>query len=132
MIHEQIEKWVMSEPSVEEAERKLDKAGVPSLRVRSLVELANDDEQIKAREMMPRVYQPFIGSMKMYGSPLKLSETPAGIRGYGPFLGEHNRDVLGGFLGYSGKDIDTFYQEDILFHEEAVNRLPEELEKINK
>jgi CoA:oxalate CoA-transferase len=132
MIHEQIEKWLMSEPSVEEAERKLDEAGVPSLRVRSLVELANDDEQIKAREMMPRVYQPFIGPMMMYGSPFKLSETPAGIRGYGPFLGEHNRQVLNDELGYTEEQIEALYNEDILYHEEAVERLPEELEKNGK
>ena len=82
----------MSQSSVEEAERLLDKAGVPSLRVRGLVELATDDEQIKAREMMPKINQPFIGPMMMYGSPLKMSESPCGIRGYGPLLGEHNKE----------------------------------------
>jgi len=109
-----------------------DEAGVPSLRVRSLVELANDDQQIKAREMMPRVYQPFIGPMMMYGSPLKMSKTPSGIRGYAPFLGEHNREVLHETLGYTGEQIAALYTEDILYHEEAVEKLPEELEKNGK
>jgi CoA:oxalate CoA-transferase len=132
MIHEALEKWVMSQPSVEEAERLLDEAGVPSLRVRGLVELATEDPQIEAREMMPKVHQPFIGPMMMYGSPFKMSETPCGIRGYGPLLGEHNRQVLKDVLDHSDEYIDTLYKEDVLYHEDGVDRLPEELAKIEK
>ncbi len=132
LIHEALEKWVMSLPSVEEAERRLEEAGVPCLRVRGLVELATQDPQIKAREMMPRVFQPFIGPMMMYGCPLKLSETPGCIRGYAPMLGEHNRDLLKNLLGRSEESIDQLYQEDVLYHEEAVDRLPEEIAKMNQ
>lgn len=128
MIHKAIADWVMSQPSVEEAERKLDEVGVPSLRVRGLVELATKDPHIQAREMMPRVNQPFLGPMLMYGSPFKLSETPSGIRGYAPFLGQHNREVLKNVLGHTDAYVDTLYNEDILYHEKAVDRLPEELE----
>lgn len=129
-IHEAVEKWVMSMPSVAEAEKKLEEAGVPCIRVRGLVELATTDPQIEAREMMPKIHQPFIGPMMMYGSPLKLSESPCGIRGYGPLLGEHNRDVLKQSLGHSDEYIDALYSEDTLFHEEGVDRLPEELKKM--
>ena len=132
MIHEALEKWIMSLPSVEEAEKLLDKAGVPSLRVRGLVELATVDPQVKAREMMPKINQPFIGPMMMYGSPLKMTESPCGIRGYGPLLGEHNNSVLNEVLGHSDEYIDTLYKEDVLYHEEGVDRLPEELKKIEQ
>ncbi len=132
VIHEALQEWVMSLSSVEEAERLLDKAGIPSLRVRGLMELATVDPQIKAREMMPRVYQPFIGSMMMYGSPLKMSESPCGIRNYSPMLGEHNTEVLKGMLGLSDERIETLYQEDVLFHEEAVDKLPDELNQMKK
>lgn len=129
-IHEQVEKWVMTQESVEEAEKKLEEAGVPCLRVRGIIELADEDPQIKAREMMPRIYQPFIGPMKMYGSPLKMTETPGCVRGYAPFLGQHNKEVLLDMLGYSEERIETLYKEDILFHEPAVERLPEELARM--
>ena len=129
VIHEAVERWVMSLPSVEEAERLLDEAGVPSLRVRGLVELATEDPQVEAREMMPRVYQPFVGEMFMYGCPLKMSETPCGIRGYGPFLGEHNREILKDFLGQTNEYIDTLYEENVLYKEKAVERLADELNK---
>jgi CoA:oxalate CoA-transferase len=131
-LHKELEKWVMSLPSVEEAERTLDEAGIPCMRVRTLVELATKDPQIKSREMISRVYQPFIGSMMMYGSPLKLSETPACIRGYAPLLGEHNREVLKNMLGRSDEYINKLYQEGVLYHEEAVDRLPAELVKMEQ
>jgi crotonobetainyl-CoA:carnitine CoA-transferase CaiB-like acyl-CoA transferase len=69
--------------------------------------------------------------MKMYGSPLKFSETPAGVRGYGPFLGEHNRQILSTVLGYNEAKIDALYQEEVLYHAPEVERLPEELKKNN-
>jgi CoA:oxalate CoA-transferase len=123
IIHEALEEWVMSLDSVEEAERLLEAAEVPCLRVRDIVELATVDPQIKAREMIVTVDQPFLGPMKMYGSPLKFSETPSGIRGYAPFLGEHNDDVLMKTLGMSKEEIKALYTEDVLYHEPAVDRL---------
>ena len=61
-IHEQLSKWVMTLPSVEECEKMLDEAGVPCIRCRSLKELADSDPQIKAREMMvemlPALHRP--------------------------------------------------------------------------
>jgi crotonobetainyl-CoA:carnitine CoA-transferase CaiB-like acyl-CoA transferase len=129
IIHEALEEWVMSLDSVEEAERLLEAAEVPCLRVRDIVELATVDPQIKAREMIVTVDQPFLGPMKMYGSPLKFSETPSGIRGYAPMLGEHNDDVLSNTLGMTKEEIKALYGEDVLYHEPAVDRLPEELKK---
>jgi CoA:oxalate CoA-transferase len=123
IIHEALEEWVMSLDSVEEAERLLEAAEVPCLRVRDIVELATVDPQIKAREMIVTVDQPFLGPMKMYGSPLKFSETPSGIRGYAPFLGEHNDDVLMGTLGMTKEEIKALYGEDVLYHEPAVDKL---------
>jgi len=71
-IHQVVEEWVMSCESVEEAEKILEKHEVPCLRVRSIKELSTVDPHIKEREMMVEVEQPFVGKMKMYGSPLKM------------------------------------------------------------
>lgn len=131
-LHETIEQWVLSQPSVEEAERKLEVEGVPCMRVRGLVELATTDPQVKAREMIEKVYQPFIGPMMMYGCPMKLSETSGCIRGYAPLLGEHNREILQGLLGQSDESIEKLYEKGVLYHEEALGRLPEELAKMNQ
>jgi CoA:oxalate CoA-transferase len=129
LVHEAVEAWVMSQDSVEEAERKLDAAGIPCSRVKQIEELATDDPHIKAREMSPKVYQPFLGPMKMFGSPLKFSETPSAIRGYAPFLGEHNKEILSHYLRYSPEKIESLYGEKVLYEAPEVQRLPDELKK---
>jgi CoA:oxalate CoA-transferase len=122
-IHKIIEEWVMSHDSVRAVEHKLEEKGVPCIRARSLKELADDDPQVKAREMMVEVEQPFIGKLKMYGSPFKMSESPCRIAGHVPFLGEHNRVVLTGMLGYSEEKLGALYKDSVLYHEAAADSL---------
>lgn len=122
-IHEQIEKWTQSLESVRQAEQILEEVGVPCIRCRSIKELADSDPHIKAREMMVTVEQPFIGPMRHYGSPLKMSETPCGVRDYSPFLGEHNAEILGGVLGYDQDKISDLYARQVLHHEKCVEQL---------
>lgn len=129
IVHEVVEAWVMSQDSVEEAERKLEAAGIPCSRVKELDEVATVDPHINAREMNPKVYQPFLGPVRMFGSPFKFSETPSAIRGYAPFLGEHNREILAQVLNYSPEQIDALYREKVLYEAPEVERLPEELAK---
>ncbi|MGO9417626.1 MAG: hypothetical protein ACLP51_21120, partial [Syntrophobacteraceae bacterium] len=81
------------------------------------------------REMRPTVYQPFLGPVRMYGSPLKFSETPSAVRGYAPFIGEHNKEVLSSVLNYNTETIEELYRDKVLYHAPEVERLPEELKK---
>lgn len=129
LVHDALEAWVMSQDSVEEAERKLEATGIPCCRVKSIPELATTDPHLEAREMRVKKTQPFLGPITMSGSPLKFSETPSMIRGYAPFIGEHNREVLSELLGFSEEKIDSLYGEDVLFHAPEVEKLPEEIEK---
>jgi crotonobetainyl-CoA:carnitine CoA-transferase CaiB-like acyl-CoA transferase len=122
-IHKVVEEWVMAQDSVAEAERKLEENGCPCLRVRSVKELADSDPQIKAREMMVEVEQPFIGKVRMYGSPLKMSETPTGIRGPAPLLGQHTEEILTDVLGYKKEQIKELYEQEVVYNEPAVDRL---------
>jgi len=126
VVHEALEAWVMAQSSVEDAERQLEQAGIPCARVKGIVELATTDPHIQSRNMSPKQYQPFIGEMKMYGSPLKFSETPSEIRGYAPFLGEHNEEVLLKDLSYSRDQIAMLYKERVLYQAPEVERLPGE------
>jgi len=125
-IHKIVEEWVMSQDSVEEAERKLEENGCPCIRVRSVKELADEDPHVKAREMMVEVEQPFIGKMKMYGSPFKMSETPCKVRWHAPLLGEHTEEILSQMLGYSEEKIKELYENEVLYHEPAVDKLKSE------
>ena len=132
LVHDAIEAWVMAQDSVDEAERKLEEADLPACRVKSVPELAMTDPHLAARGMRQEMFQPFLGTVKMYGCPLKFSATPAGIRGYAPFLGEHNRSVLASVLGYTESQIDELYDNDVLYQAPEVEALPEELMKHSK
>jgi len=59
----------------------------------------------------------------MYGSPLKMSETPCGPRAHGPLLGEHTDEILKDTLGYSEEQIKGLYEKNILHVEDAAKRL---------
>jgi crotonobetainyl-CoA:carnitine CoA-transferase CaiB-like acyl-CoA transferase len=48
------------------------------------------------------------------GSPFRMSATPASIRTAAPRVGEHSRQVLRDFLGYSDGKIEKLLNEKIL------------------
>jgi len=63
------------------------------------------DEQVVARDMIWAVPHPTAGEIRLVGSPLKLSETPAACRSHPPLLGEHTEEVLTSLLGYSPDEV---------------------------
>jgi crotonobetainyl-CoA:carnitine CoA-transferase CaiB-like acyl-CoA transferase len=64
------------------------------------------DPQAQAREMIVETQHPKAGPTKAIGLPIKLSETPGGIRRPAPLFGQHTREVLGE-AGYSAAEIDA-------------------------
>jgi CoA:oxalate CoA-transferase len=66
---------------------------VPLSAVKDIAEVV-DDPQIAARDMIVDVNYPGFGVLRMVGSPLKLSGTPAAPRGLAPALGANTDDVL--------------------------------------
>ncbi len=71
----------------------LNEAGVPAGPINNLQELFHD-EQVKVREMVKEVPHPTAGSVRLVGSPLKLSRTPVEIKRHPPLAGEHTEEVL--------------------------------------
>jgi len=72
---------------------KLTAAGIPCGSVRNLQELF-DDPQIAAREMIAQAEHSALGTLRLLGVPVKLSDTPGTIRSAPPLLGEHTERVL--------------------------------------
>ena len=68
-------------------------AGVPSAAVRTITE-ALADPQLAAREMIVPLEHVSAGTVRVLGTPLKLSATPASVRTPPPALGEHTETVL--------------------------------------
>jgi crotonobetainyl-CoA:carnitine CoA-transferase CaiB-like acyl-CoA transferase len=49
-----------------------------------------------------------------HGIPIKLSESAGGFDRPGPYLGAHNQEIYGGWLGYSQEDLKQLHQEGII------------------
>src|SRR6266853_1576221 len=77
---------------------RLGEVGVPCGSVRNLHEVFTDP-QIGARGMVVPMSHPTAGDIRVLGSPIKLSDTPATQRTPPPTLGEHTETVLRQDLG---------------------------------
>lgn len=62
--------------------------------------------QVKARGVFHEVQHPAAGAVRVAGSPIRFSKTPARQPGPAPRLGEHTREVLGEILALSDERID--------------------------
>jgi crotonobetainyl-CoA:carnitine CoA-transferase CaiB-like acyl-CoA transferase len=81
--------------------KALSDVGVPASAVRTVTE-ALADPQVAAREMIVPLEHVAAGPIRVLGTPLKFSDTPAAIRKPPPALGEHTAAVLREF-GFSAR-----------------------------
>lgn len=86
------------------AEQKLEAGGVPASRVFTVPDIF-DDPHYGAREMLPRVPHPQLGSVAQVGIVPKLSATPGSVRWPGPVQGQDTRSVLSKLLKLSDQQI---------------------------
>ena len=77
------------------------------------MEQVYQDPQVRAREMLVDLEDSKLGTLHNIGIPVKLSETPGGIRRRAPELGEHSREVLLE-SGFSGQEIDKLAQDGVV------------------
>jgi crotonobetainyl-CoA:carnitine CoA-transferase CaiB-like acyl-CoA transferase len=67
--------------------------GVPCGGVRTVDEVFSDPQTI-SREMVQTVPHATLGEVRVTGVPVKLSETPGGVRTGPPTLGQHTAAIL--------------------------------------
>jgi formyl-CoA transferase/CoA:oxalate CoA-transferase len=79
-------------------------AGVPCGAVRDVQEVLNDP-QLADREMVTSVEHPTLGTLRVLGIPIKLSETPGAVRTAPPTLGQHTDAILRNDLGLSEDEV---------------------------
>lgn len=85
-------------------------AGIPYAPVASIAEVTAS-EQIAAREMVAEVEHPVLGTLRLPGSPIKMTATPPRIRKAPPLAGEDNDWVYGTMLGLSPTEIQRLRDE---------------------
>lgn len=71
----------------------LEKAGIPCGPIYTVAEVL-EHPQVKAREMVVERPHPKLGTVKMTGVPIKLSETPGQAGAAPPLLGQHTEEIL--------------------------------------
>lgn len=94
VLVEIMEKELLKRTTQEWFER-LDAAGIPAGPVMDHKQMFADP-QTAARNMIADVDHPTAGATKVVGVPIKLSETPGGVRRPAPRHGEHTEEVLNG------------------------------------
>jgi CoA:oxalate CoA-transferase len=91
----------------------LEKESVPCARVNN-IEQAINDEQVRHRNMLVAVPHPNGGSVEVPGNPIKLSEVTSEEFLAPPLLGEHTKEVLNEWLGYSDEDLESLDKLQII------------------
>jgi formyl-CoA transferase/CoA:oxalate CoA-transferase len=86
--------------------------GVPAGPISRMHEVM-DDPQVRARGMVVEVEHPRAGRIRVNGVPVKLSDTPGGVRTPPPALGEHTEAVLGE-LGLGPEDVAALRRDGVI------------------
>jgi crotonobetainyl-CoA:carnitine CoA-transferase CaiB-like acyl-CoA transferase len=112
LIDQVIKEWV-AQRTVAEVIGVLQVARVPCGIVNTIDKL-EDDPQVVAREMIVNIDYPGLGNLPLPGLPIKLSLTPGTIRSRAPKVGEHNKEIYCGLLGFSQKELKKLREEDTI------------------
>lgn len=98
-----------------ELERLLCDNRVSAGYVATIRDLMEDDEQLKASEMLVPVEHPVLGPMHVMGLPVKLSKTPGSPHRFpAAKIGEHAPEILSD-LGYAPEIIAELKEKNVFF-----------------
>jgi CoA:oxalate CoA-transferase len=73
-------------------------AGIPMGAINTMDRVV-EHPQVKARDVLVECEHPTAGKVRVVGPPVRLSDTPGGVRAPAPLLGEHTEAVLREMLG---------------------------------
>lgn len=108
-----IQDWFLTFASGEEAVAHCAHHRVPFGLVMEPIE-AIGHPHYEARNMIRRVEDPFIEGLLVPGFPLKFSAQQERVASPAPLLGEHNREVLEGLLGYEPSRVDALEEAQVI------------------
>ncbi len=111
-LHEIVGAWIGS-LTLAQAQALLDQHGVPATKVYATSDIV-EDEHYRAREQIVEVPSEQHGALPQPGIVPRLSKTPGGVKHRAPTLGEHNREVYGGMLGISDRELEQLSAEGVI------------------
>lgn len=89
-----------------------DESGVPAGPFKFTQELL-DDPQVLANDLQVEVEHSLVGTIRMVGPALQMSETPLAVQGPSPALSEHTDAILAS-LGYAEDEIASMRSEGVI------------------
>jgi crotonobetainyl-CoA:carnitine CoA-transferase CaiB-like acyl-CoA transferase len=110
-LNREIESIFLTRTTEEWCER-FEHAGVPCGPVRMTEELY-DDPHVKAQNLIPQLEHPLLGTVRVAGSPIRMSKAETGARTASPALGQHTREVLVE-LSYSEDEIEALIRSRVV------------------
>ena len=87
--------------------------GVPCGRIKSVEEVFLD-RQVLARDMVVELEHPAAGKIQVTGVPVKLSDTPGGVRTPPPLLGADTEEVLMDWISLGPEEISRLQRAEVL------------------
>jgi crotonobetainyl-CoA:carnitine CoA-transferase CaiB-like acyl-CoA transferase len=81
--------------------------------VRDLREVLTDPH-LQARQMIEAVEHASVGSIRVLGVPIKLSDTPGRVRTAPPTLGQHTDQILRSELGFEDRGLDELRRARVI------------------
>src|ERR1700719_2304485 len=109
-VDEIIAQWTRQH-SKEDAMKIIGEAGVPAGAVFDTLELMNDPS-LAERGIMQRIEHPTTGKVTMPAWPVRFDGVPPKVKP-SPLLGQHNAEVLGGWLGIAASEVEALRAEGI-------------------
>jgi crotonobetainyl-CoA:carnitine CoA-transferase CaiB-like acyl-CoA transferase len=79
---------------------------------------AMNHPHLRERQTVRTVTDRVAGELQLPGFPLRFSEFPGMLELEAPFLGEHNREILHTYLGYSAEQVRELEAHGVLCHKD--------------
>jgi CoA:oxalate CoA-transferase len=111
-----IESWIASMPSDAAALAAMQEHRVPCAPILS-VEEAIHHPHLRERGTVRKVQDRILGEIDLPGFALRFSDFPKSRVLQAPFLGEHNAEILGRYLGYTEEQIEDLERRRVLHHD---------------
>jgi len=108
-----VEGWIQSQESDAVAVKLLEDARVPVAPMLSVAE-AMAHPHLRERRTIREVSDRVFGTVEIPGMPLKFSQFPDDLDLDTPFLGEYNKEVIGGWLGMSDDEYQKLEDAGVL------------------